>query len=181
MEEIWKDAVGYEGLYQVSNFGRVQSLDRRDIRNRFWKGKILSQQVEKLGYCSVKLCKNGIQKREKVHRLVALAFVENPNNYKEINHKDENKQNNRSENLEWCTRQYNVTYGRLDQEFRWRRIAGERCGRHKLTLQQVNEIREKYIYGSKESNIFMLSKEYGVSLSQIGNIVRECSWRPEYI
>ena len=104
MNEIWKNIAGYEGLYEVSSFGRVRSL-------RFGKTKILKPGKNKKGYLRVSLCKNGKQKTFFVHRLVAQAFLENPQNLPQINHKDENKQNNRLENLEWCSCDYNNNYG----------------------------------------------------------------------
>ena len=117
MQEIWKDIKNYEGLYQVSNLGNVRSLNR--IRkngkkeNQFYlqKGKILKPAVQSIGYKFVVLCKNGESKGYRVHRLVAETFIENPNNYNCINHKDENRLNNCVDNLEWCTIAYNNTYG----------------------------------------------------------------------
>ena len=103
-KEYWKPVVGYEGLYEVSNWGGVKSL-------KFGKEKILKPQKDKDGYLQVTLCKNNIKKVYKVHRLVAEAFLDNPNNYKEVNHKDENKTNNVVTNLEWCDRKYNQNYG----------------------------------------------------------------------
>lgn len=94
MTEIWKDIVGYEGLYQVSNLGRV--------RNKYMH--ILRPRPDKNGYLRVNLLKRFYS----VHRLVANTFISNPNNYTEINHKDENKSNNSVGNLEWCSRQYNM-------------------------------------------------------------------------
>lgn len=116
-EEIWKDIEGWEGYYQVSNLGRVRSVDReiinRDKINKL-KGKILNATVNcRSGYESVMLCKECKKKRLPLHRLVAIAFVPNPNNYKEVNHKDEDKTNNSSSNLEWCDRKYNNNYGTM--------------------------------------------------------------------
>lgn len=115
MEEVWKDIEGYEGLYQVSNLGRVRSVDRyvRTSRGNGLKpvkGKIIKQAVLS-GYVCVRLHKNNKEKTHLVHRLVANAFIPNHNNLPEINHKDENKQNNLISNLEWCDRAYNVHYG----------------------------------------------------------------------
>ena len=108
MKEEWRDIKGYEGLYQISNLGRVKSL--RNNHGQF-REKILKTCSNKLGYSYINLYKEGKNKKCLVHRLVALHFIPNPNNYKEINHKDENKQNNRVENLEWCTAEYNSNYG----------------------------------------------------------------------
>lgn len=104
MKEIWKDIPGYEGLYQVSNLGNVRSL-------RFETPKLLRQRTDADGYKILDFCVYGIQKTLKVHRLVAMAFLPNPNKLPEVNHKDENKANNRVPNLEWCTKLYNCEYG----------------------------------------------------------------------
>ena len=113
--EVWKDIVGYEGLYQVSNLGIVKSLKRKVYagRNRMrWQyERILSNnKTNGNGYIVVSLNKESKSKNKYVHRLVAEAFLENPNNYKYINHKDQNTFNNNVNNLEFCTAQYNSTY-----------------------------------------------------------------------
>ena len=110
-EEFWKDIAGYEGLYQVSNFGRVRSADRIDRYGREYKGKILTPCTDNQGYLHIALHNNGKRKTVRVHRLVAEAFINNTDNCKYINHKDENKQNNNAENLEWCSAKYNCNYG----------------------------------------------------------------------
>lgn len=113
--EIWKDIEEYEGLYQVSNLGRVRSLDRvvegKSSSIRLHRGKILSPGVNSTGYYMVVLCKDGHTHAYTIHRLVSNTFIPNPNNYTHINHKDENKLNNNIKNLEWCSHQYNVNYG----------------------------------------------------------------------
>ena len=117
MEEIWKDIEGYEGLYQVSNLGRVRSLTRnRRGRNNApnpIQGRILKQHTC-FGYCYISLCKNRKYKGFRVHRLVAHAFIPNPDNLPQVNHKDENKTNNCVDNLEWCTQEYNQNYGTIN-------------------------------------------------------------------
>ena len=107
MEEIWKDIEGYEDLYQVSNLGNVKSLNYKGIRRE----KILKPYKNRNGYLLVSLCKNSVIKHFTIHRLVADAFIENRNNYGDINHIDECKTNNNVNNLEWCTRKYNINYG----------------------------------------------------------------------
>lgn len=116
MKEIWKDIPGYEDLYQVSNLGRVKSLDKyvnSAIKNNtkvLRKSQLLKIRINQ-GYYEVTLTHNNKRKYCKVHRLVAQAFIPNPNNLSQINHKDENPLNNNVENLEWCTAQYNCSYG----------------------------------------------------------------------
>ena len=106
MEEIWKDIEGYEGLYMVSSLGRVKSLV-----GRYKNVTILKERYKKNGYGSITLYKNKKPHTYLVHRLVAQAFIPNPNNLPQVNHKDENKQNNCVENLEWCDAKYNINYG----------------------------------------------------------------------
>ena len=102
MNEIWKDIEGYEGLYQVSNLGRVKRLNT----NRILKSAINSQ-----GYLRVGLCKNSTKSNKRVHRLVSHAFIPNPENKAEVNHINEDKTNNRVDNLEWVTAKENSNHG----------------------------------------------------------------------
>lgn len=112
-QETWKDIEGYEALYQVSDIGRVRSLDRfgkgrGDVQSRrVFHGQILLQPIYRDLYPSVSLCKNGKVKRFYTHRLVALAFNPNPSGKPQINHINGVKTDNRAENLEWCTTQEN--------------------------------------------------------------------------
>ena len=120
MSEIWKSIQGYECLYEVSNLGNVKSLDRviksKHNGTTVKKGRLLTPfYEEKKGYYQVALSKDGKEKKHRIHRLVALAFLENPFNYTDINHKDEIKTNNNVDNLEWCTRKYNNNYGTKPQ------------------------------------------------------------------
>ena len=114
-KEVWKDICGFEGFYQVSDLGRVRSLDRKtwsEKRGTFYsqKGKVI-RPYNSRGYRYVPLSKNGETTKVSVHRLVAEAFIPNPKKLEYVNHKDENKSNNMLGNLEWCTAKYNTYYG----------------------------------------------------------------------
>ena len=106
MEEIWRDVKGHKGRYMVSNLGRVKSLNYSNTG----KEGILNAEDNGKGYLRVRLWKDGKVEKCRINRLVAIAFIPNPDNLPEVNHKDEDKTNNRVENLEWCSRQYNVEY-----------------------------------------------------------------------
>lgn len=107
MTEIWKDVEGYEGLYQVSNLGRVKSLAK-------WYGfsyrdeKIVSQVRNRQGYVILTLRKTGSKRQVFMHRLVATAFLDNPIGYPQVNHINGDKTDNRVDNLEWCTAKHNI-------------------------------------------------------------------------
>lgn len=107
MEEIWKDIKEYEGLYQCSNYGNIRSLDRyiyeRSGKKQFRKGQIIIPRINKNGYLQFALNKESKRKMVYVHVIVATTFIENPNKFKTVNHKDGNKLNNNIENLEWCS------------------------------------------------------------------------------
>lgn len=122
MKEVWKDIEGYEGYYQISNLGRYRSLDRYvNVGNggrRLVKGKMLVPVVCTNGYIEANLNKKQERKVFLMHRLVAKHFIDNPNNYPEVNHKDENPRNNCVDNLEWCTSKYNANYGTRNKRSR---------------------------------------------------------------
>lgn len=109
MKRVWKDIPEYEGLYQVSNYGEIRKICGKNY-------KYLKPTKEE--YYRVSLIKNNKRKTFLVHRLVALAFIPNPNKYLIINHKDENKLNNNVNNLEWCTHKYNNNYGRVHEKLK---------------------------------------------------------------
>lgn len=127
MKEIWRPIKGYETYYEISNFGNVRSVDRivtySNGRKRLWKGQMMKPYKDRYGYLALNLCKNSKYSAFTVHRLVAQAFLPNPDNLPVINHKDENKTSNfvflnkdgsvdfDKSNLEWCSISYNNCYG----------------------------------------------------------------------
>lgn len=110
-KEVWRDISGYEELYQVSNLGMVRSLDRIDTLGRHRKGKVLTGYLNHAGYYQVDLRRDGSHKVCRINRLVAQAFLDNPDNLSQVNHKDECKTNNKACNLEWCSPAYNCNFG----------------------------------------------------------------------
>ena len=162
MEEIWKDIEGYEGLYEVSSYGRVRSLGQFVNHNyggyAYRKGRILKPGLGSKKYLSVTLSKNGIQKQYSVHRLVAQAFIPNINNLPIINHKDENKLNNCVDNLEWCDYKYNVNYGNRLNKFYDSRIKSgymnpEHLGLDKKTIAYLASKAYRKREKEKKNNI----------------------------
>ena len=107
LTEVWNPIKGYEGRYEISNLGKIMSLNYRKTK----KAKLLTPIVDRSGYYNVVLSCNGKTKRCLYHRLVAEAFIPNEMNYLEVNHKNENNGDNSVDNLEWCTRDYNMRHG----------------------------------------------------------------------
>lgn len=107
IKEYWKPVVGYETSDEISNMGRMRIINYRNTG----KYKLRKLTIHSKGYFTVHLTKNSITKLYQVHRLVAEAFIPNPQNLPCVNHKDENKLNNNVDNLEWCTNKYNINYG----------------------------------------------------------------------
>ena len=113
MNEIWKDIKGYEKHYQVSSFGRVKNLKNKTVKTNILKGS-----KNQKGYLQVILCMKQKRKVFSIHRLVAQAFIPNPNNLPQVNHKNENKTDNNIQNLEWCTANYNNNYGQRNKKIK---------------------------------------------------------------
>jgi len=151
MSEAWADIKGYEGLYQVSTLGRIKSLPRRGT---YSKAHILKVSGDGNGYLQVGLCKNSSYKGYKVHRLVAQAFIPNPDNLPEVNHKDENKSNCQVSNLEWCDRAYNVNYGNRTNKTKKPVIQLTKSGEILATYESLSKVKEAL----KISNISNISE-----------------------
>jgi len=146
MTEVWKDIQGYEGIYQVSNLGNVRSLDRIEKwygSERPRKGRVMATKLDKNCYLVVGLRNGTCQKLKRVHRLVAEAFIPNPNNLPEVNHKDENKANNAVSNLEWCNTNYNVRYGTgIERRSRQKRKKVIQCDLNCAKIREFDSITE---------------------------------------
>lgn len=167
MKEVWKEIEGYEGLYQVSNLGRVKSLERQ-CGTVYKKEKVLSaDRLTKDGYVKVALRKDNVATEFRVHQLVARSFIPNTDNKETVNHIDGDKRNNKEENLEWATRSEQLDHAYkngLKKPVSWVNT--------KLTEEDVREIRNTYKRQSKEYGTVALAKKYGVSNVVIGLIVR---------
>jgi predicted XRE-type DNA-binding protein len=165
MEEIWVDVIGYEGLYQVSNFGRVKSLDRI-INSRKRKGKILSNnKTNGNGYIICTLCKNDTQINHYVHRLVASAFCKKECDTFIVNHIDSNIKNNRSDNLEWISAFENVHHyikkGRKTD-------TGTNSPNTKLTEVDLEKIR--FLLKNTKLKQHEIAKQFNVAQTTISRI-----------
>lgn len=174
--ETWKAVAGYEGLYEVSDFGRVRSLARVVMRGGSPLRKpaaIKKCAMDGSGYLQARMTKGDEKKLYRVNRLVAFAFVDNPDGLPEVNHRDLNKLNNAAHNLQWSTRAENMAHaGRR----------GRMCGymnpnkRVKLTPEKVAQIRELSAAGLTNSEI---AKQFGVSNGAIWGVVSGVNWNPE--
>ncbi len=169
MQELFRDIEGYEGLYQISNLGNVRSFKAVS------KGGNLKP-VYRKGYLTVTLRKNGVSKIHSIHRLIATAFIPNPDNLPCVNHKDGNKLNNDLSNLEWCTYSHNNKHAYKTGLKNYAFTGGENSANHKLTESEVKFIRENYkkndaIYGGRA-----LAKRFNVSDSCISSVMLGKSW-----
>lgn len=172
--ETWKPVVGYEGLYEISSFGRVKSLGRIARRNRGHARlpiRVMVQDRTRRGYWRVRLYDaNGKPHRHSVHRLVAFAFVSGAHYGEHVNHIDCDKGNNRAQNLEWTTPALNVAHAISLGRFRF----GENHPHRKLTDSDVAQIRARYAAGE---TMVALGNAFGVNYTAIGFVVRRVHWR----
>ena len=164
--EIWRDVVGYEGLYQISNLGRVKSL-------LFGRERILKTRYNVEGYAVIKLTRKDKGKIYPIHKLLAQAFIPNPENKPIVNHKDGNKMNNNLDNLEWVTHSENVKHSYKMGLIKPKR--GSENVQSKLSEEEVFYIRKNYKYRDEEFNAHKLAQKFGVATSTIYRVVNnEC-------
>lgn len=164
--EIWRDVVGYEGLYQVSNLGRVRSFHKNKV-------KILKFAISPFGYLRVILSKDFQKKNRNIHILVAQAFIPNPEGKTQVNHIDGNKENNHVSNLEWVTPSENINHA-FEKGLSKR---GCEHGRAKFTAEQIREIRRACVPGDPELGFKPFARKFNVT----PKIIRDAFYGRSYI
>lgn len=176
MQEVWKPVQGYEGIYEVSNLGRVRSLDRF-TRNRWGTlrpvaGAMKVPQVKREGYCYLNLYSERKARPMYVHRLVALAFLPNPDDLPQVNHKDGDKANNAVTNLEWCSKSDNCQHA-IDEGL-YEQARGESSGSAKVTESDVIEMRRLWASGMLQKDI---AARFGIGRKAVTKIVNRQRWK----
>jgi len=187
MKEIWKNIDGYNGKYKISNFGRVLSIKKKGFsihssgRKYFYKGKDIFLKASNKTYKCFALTKNGKTKYFQLHRLLAKAFIPNPENKPCINHKDGNKYNNYLYNLEWCTYSENIIHAYKNGLMKEFLNSGELNGRSKLNNEEALTIRETYknMDGKKTYKRLDLGEVFNCSQITISRIVNKTHWNIE--
>lgn len=169
MEEIWKDIQGYEGLYQVSNLGRVKRNYRENIdskgRKRIFNESIIKPNIDKGGYFYVNLYKNGKKEIQKNHRLVCNTFIANPENKPQVNHIDGNKENNNVNNLEWVTIQENIQHAYKNNLIKSLKI--EKDVLHDLYFNKKYTLKEiGKMYGYSGDAVKRLFQKFGFNVAR---------------
>ena len=184
MKEEFRPIIGYEELYEISNLGRILSCARvvtrmhrgRDLHYEIKAKKLkLNRKPDKSGYIKVSLSKNNNVKMHYIHRLMALAFIQNTENKPEVNHKDGNKHNNILSNLEWSTHPENVKHAYDLGLKKTKGLRGEANSRAKLTTSQVLEIRS--LSGERQYSRHQLADKYNVAYDTITSILLRRNWK----
>ena len=160
-KEQWRAVKGYEGIYEINNFGEIKSLSRKISNGSGFyisKEKILIKAVSTTGYYKIKLCKNGVHKDHKIHRLVASSFIANPLNKPEVNHIDGNPKNNNVENLNWSTHRENMIHAN---------VFGLR--KKKLDAEQEKKVIRMYL---SKTDHKVICKEFDISKTMIYEVLK---------
>ena len=177
MKEEWKEIPGYEGLYEASSLGRIRSMDKTiktyNGGSYIRAGMEKKPCVNKSGYFRLNLCKDGISKSCLVHRLVAKAFIPNGSNLPEVNHINENKLDNRIENLEWCSYQYNMNWGYHNEN------VGRTNGKPVVQFT-IEETKVKEYYSSYEASRMTGITEQSINLCCLGRRQHAGGFRWKY-
>ena len=171
MSNRWKDIEGFEGLYKISEDGKVWSIPRMDIKNRQVGGNIVTPKTNNRGYWQIRLNKDGTTHHFLVHRLVAQTFIPNTDKLPQVNHKDENRDNNHYSNLEWCTNLYNRHYGTGYQrsvENHDYKAMGERCRKPVVQKDLEGNVLKVWDWATEAEKATKIHKD---------NIRRVCSGR----
>jgi|SRR5690606_28296533 len=176
--EIWKNLKyinGYEDYcqYEISSYGRLRSLDITYPNGKRKSGKMKKIRLNEKGYCLSSISLNNKSKTVRIHRLVALAFIPNPYDKLEVNHKDGNKENNHISNLEWSTRKENMNHASRNRLF----LYGEDVHNSKLKHADVLEIKSKFNKLGDDFNYKYFSEKYGVGLATIYDITSGRTWK----
>lgn len=180
MEEMWKDIQGYEGFYQASNLGRVRSIPRVIVdrkNNRFFKGRILKSYLDKDGYPTIILSKSNKKRVIHVHRLVAQVFIPNLENKEQVNHIDGDKQNNRIENLEWCSNLENIRHSWSSGLSTNKHCWGELNYKARLSESDVKFMRTNFISRSKDFGITAMARRFNISTGHAANVIYRRTWK----
>lgn len=191
-EEIWMPIHGFEEYYHISNLGRVKSLAGKNYNST--KERILKPFNNKIGYLMVIINRPGEKKTcKKMHRLIAEHFIENPNNYRYINHIDSNKTNNSIDNLEWCTQSHNVKHayetGRRVGVWTGKNFPQEMCAEITRRLLEKNHKRRKCIHvltGKEYDSAVFFCQEFGYDYKKVKQVIKNnknkygVMWLDEY-
>lgn len=167
MKEEWKDIIGYKGIYKISSLGRIKSLKRKYCRKTF----VMKPSKNADGYLVTALRKNGISKTVSISRLVAIHFLENPKKFKEVNHKNSIRTDNRVNNLEWCDRKYNVNHS---YKYGFCSRVGSLNNRTKLDDNDIifiREINKAGLFSYREIGLM-----FNLSKSGVYNICKKRNW-----
>lgn len=171
--ETWKSPPGYQGLYEISTYGRIKSKSKTIYQSNghpmTFPSKILKPELHANGYLYVMLCKNGKHKKYKISRLVAQTFISNPAHLSVVNHKDENKLNNCVDNLEWCTQKYNVNYSIKRHPQRWTTLKKKLIAENKKQQKPIACIDETGKMVKTFSSLHEAERKFHIPCSNISS------------